>query len=142
MVEVEVKSAKGRKTGKVGGAGETQLEIEKYNIKIREAKLRKELNSVMDKRDHMKLKRNNKHSSLPIIALVGYTNAGKTALINMLCKERLESEDKLFMTLDTTARKLRLPNGQNAQILDTVGFITNLPHGLVDSFKATLEELH
>ena len=77
-----------------------------------------------------------------MIALVGYTNAGKTALINMVCNEKLESEDKLFMTLDTATRKFRLPNGQMAQILDTVGFITNLPHGLVQSFTATLEELH
>lgn len=79
---------------------------------------------------------------MPVIALVGYTNAGKTALMNLCVGSELKSEDRLFMTLDTASRQVRLPNGQQAIMMDTVGFITNLPHGLVDSFKATLEELH
>jgi len=79
---------------------------------------------------------------MPIIALVGYTNAGKSALINLCSGSRLESEDRLFQTLNTASRKVRLPNSQQAPFMDTVGFITNLPHGLVESFKATLDELH
>ena len=66
---------------------------------------------MIERNEHKKYKRGLKHSSIPVIALVGYTNAGKTALINMVCNETLISEDKLFMTLDTTSRKLRLPNG-------------------------------
>jgi GTPase len=79
---------------------------------------------------------------MPVIALVGYTNVGKTALVNLLSGSRLESEDRLFQTLNTTTRQVRLPNGQLAQVMDTVGFITNLPHGLVECFKSTLDELH
>ena len=90
----------------------------------------------------MARKKQSRHNTMPIVALIGYTNAGKTALMNMCCGSELESEDKLFQTLDTAQRKIRLPNGQQAILMDTVGFITNLPHGLVDSFKATLEELH
>ena len=79
---------------------------------------------------------------MPVVALVGYTNVGKTALMNLCSGSSLKSEDRLFMTLDTASRQIRLPNSQQAIMMDTVGFITNLPHGLVDSFKATLEELH
>ena len=122
----------------VGGSGETQLAMESYTIKLREAKLRKELEQIKQKDEHFKLKKQQRHSSAPIIALVGYTNAGKTALINLCSGSELESKDKLFMTLNTAQRKLRLPDDQQAIIMDTVGFITNLPHGLIDSFKSTL----
>jgi GTPase len=74
--------------------------------------------------------------------LIGYTNAGKSALTNLCTGSELESENKLFQTLNTTNRGLRLPNGQSAVVLDTVGFITDLPHGLVESFKATLDEIN
>lgn len=140
--DVEIKSAKGQKAGAVGGAGETQLDLERYNIKLREAKLRKELAQHDAKGAHQARKKQNQHNTMPVVALVGYTNAGKTALMNMCSGSKLESEDRLFMTLDTASRSIRLPNGQQAILMDTVGFITNLPHGLVDSFKATLEELH
>ena len=142
MANVEIKSAKGQKSSAVGGAGETQLDIERYNIKLREAKLKKELAEHIAKGEHIQRKKQNRHNSMPVIALVGYTNAGKTALMNMCSGSQLDSEDRLFMTLDTASRKIRLPNGQKAILMDTVGFITNLPHALVDSFKATLEELH
>ena len=74
--------------------------------------------------------------------MIGYTNAGKSALTNYCTGSEIESRNLLFQTLNTTNRGLRLPNGQNAVMLDTVGFITDLPHGLVESFKATLEEIH
>lgn len=75
------------------------------------------------------------------MALVGYTNAGKTALANLCTGAELESKDLLFQTLNTAQRGMRLPSGQQALVMDTVGFISNLPHGLVDSFKATLDEI-
>lgn len=128
-VDVEIKSAKGQgKTGKVGGSGETQLEMEKYNIKLREAKVRKELAELQAREDNLKIRKVGKHDSVPTVALVGYTNAGKTALMNMCAGAALKSEDRLFMTLDTASRQVRLPNQQNAKMLDTVGFISNLPH--------------
>lgn len=76
------------------------------------------------------------------MALIGYTNAGKSALTNLCTGAELESENLLFQTLNTTNRGYRMPNGQHAVMLDTVGFITDLPHGLVESFKATLQEIH
>lgn len=79
---------------------------------------------------------------MPLIGLIGYTNAGKTALMNLCTGSELESRDLLFQTLNTTHKRFRMPNGQMGLMLDTVGFITNLPHGLVESFKATLEEIH
>ena len=76
---------------------------------------------------------------MPLIALVGYTNAGKTALMNLIAGSRLESEDRLFQTLNTASRQVRLLDGQLAQAIDTVGFITNLPHNLVDCFKSSVK---
>lgn len=90
----------------------------------------------------MRLKRQQRHKTTPTVALIGYTNAGKTALTNLCTKSELESRNLLFQTLNTTQRGFRLPGGQSALMLDTVGFITDLPHGLVESFKATLEEIH
>lgn len=88
------------------------------------------------------MKKQQKHNSTPLIAVVGYTNAGKSALINLCCDTDFESQDRLFQTLTCTQAKMRLPDGQQALMMDTVGFISNLPHGLVESFKATLDELH
>ena len=94
--DVQIVSAKGQKAGAVGGSGETQLEMEKFNIKIREAKLRKELTLHTQKENNMRDKKQSKHNAMPVIALVGYTNAGKTALVNMCSGSKLESEDRLF----------------------------------------------
>ena len=96
VAEVEIKSAKGQKAGAVGGSGETQLSLEKYNIKLREAKLRKELDSTIQRETHLMNKKKARHNAMPMIALIGYTNAGKTALINMCSGSKLESEDRLF----------------------------------------------
>lgn len=111
-------------------------------IKARDEKLRKELGELTRKSESLKLKSVSRHNAMPLIALVGYTNAGKTALMNLIAGSRLESEDRLFQTLNTASRQVRLLDGQLAQAIDTVGFITNLPHNLVDCFKSTLDELH
>lgn len=144
--QVEIKSAKGRRSGglggSIGGEGETQLEIERRRIQERETKILRELDELQRKQLQEKVKKDNIHSSVPLIALLGYTNAGKTALMNMCSGSKLESEDKLFQTLNTTNRRFRMLKGQNGIMLDTIGFITNLPHGLVESFKATLDEIN
>lgn len=141
-VQVEVKSAKGQGRNQLGGAGETQLQVEQYNLKLREGKLNKALKSHQTKESLLAEKRERSHKTQPFIALIGYTNAGKSALTNLCTGSELESANMLFQTLNTSNRGLRLPNGQNAVLLDTVGFITDLPHGLVESFKATLDEIH
>lgn len=132
---MEVVSARERGgIGAMGGQGESQLEMERRQISDREARIRHELASLS--------KRPVKDPSLksyPTIAIIGYTNAGKTALMNHLTGTELVSENLLFQTLSTTARQLQLPSGQLALLLDTVGFISDLPHDLVAAFKATLE---
>jgi len=85
--------------------------MEKYTIKLREAKLTKEIAAHAEKESHRQYKKNLRHSAMPVIALIGYTNAGKTALVNLCSGAKLESEDRLFMTLDTASRQVRLPNG-------------------------------
>ena len=109
---VEIKSAKGRNTGKTGGAGETQLEVEKFTLRLRESKLRKELESSNLRVNHLQSKKISRHNTTPLIAVVGYTNAGKSAIINLCCNSDLESYDRLFQTLTTVQRKLRMPDGQ------------------------------
>ena len=143
--EVEIKSAKGRKSGAggtIGGEGETQLELERRRLTDRETKITGQLEQLRLRADHEKFKKEQTHQTLPLIGLIGYTNAGKTALMNLCTGAELESRDLLFQTLNTTHKRFRMPNGQMGLMLDTVGFITNLPHGLVESFKATLEEIH
>jgi len=121
------------------GPGETQLEVDRRRIRQRIAKIKKELEEV---RRHRRLSRERRHSiPLPIIALVGYTNAGKSTLLNALTRASVLVEDKLFATLDPTTRRVVLPNRQVILLSDTVGFIRKLPHQLVAAFKATLEEL-
>lgn len=127
--------------GSLGGSGETQLEIDRRRISQRENTIKELLVALKQKRAVERESRREKASILPTIALVGYTNAGKTALMNTLANTMLESENKLFQTLNTTIKKIKLPNFQNALLLDTVGFITDLPHELVESFKTTLEEV-
>lgn len=120
------------------GVGETQLEADKRMIRNRIVHLRKELEEVVQHRDVQRKRRMKLH--LSSAAIVGYTNAGKSSLLNLLTGAHILAEDKLFATLDPTTRRLTLPGGQILLVTDTVGFVRRLPHRLVEAFKATLEE--
>jgi GTP-binding protein HflX len=121
------------------GPGETQLESDRRRIRKRISDLRRELEQV---RRHRHLYRSRRQGeNIPIVALVGYTNAGKSTLLNALSGAGVFVEDKLFATLDPTTRRIALPNGQKVLLTDTVGFIQKLPTQLVAAFRATLEEL-
>lgn len=125
--------------GFMGGPGETQIETDRRLIRQRIDKLKKDLADVSRTRDlHRAARRRVPH---PVIALVGYTNAGKSTLFNRLTESEVDAKDQLFATLDPTMRGLTLPSGRNAIISDTVGFVSNLPHELVQAFHATLEEV-
>ncbi len=128
-------------TGGVGlrGPGETQLEVDKRAIRKRIAHLKKELEKVRAHR--MRYRSQRKQSRIPTVALVGYTNAGKSTLLNKLAKSDVFVADQLFATLDPTTRRVELPGGYQALITDTVGFIQKLPTTLIESFHATLEEI-
>jgi len=121
------------------GPGETQLETDRRHIRRKIDKLRNELKEVIRTRDTQRRLR--EKNNIPVIALVGYTNAGKSTLLNTLTGAGIHAENRLFDTLDTTTRRLVVSEVQEALISDTVGFIRKLPHHLVDAFKATLEEL-
>ncbi|MGR0480928.1 MAG: GTPase HflX [Candidatus Electronema sp. V4] len=131
-----------RLTGGIGarGPGETKLEIDRRRIKDRVARLSDELKEVGRQRQHRRSRRR-KHE-VPVVSLVGYTNAGKSTLLNSLTGADILAEDMLFATLDPTSRRFRLPGGTEAVLTDTVGFIRNLPAGLLKAFASTLEELH
>jgi GTP-binding protein HflX len=131
-----------RLTGGIGGRGpgETKLEIDRRRINDRLAKLNKKLKKVSKERHQRRRQRRKKN--LPVISLIGYTNAGKSTLLNTLTNSKIVAEDKLFATLDPTSRRLRFPEEVEVIITDTVGFIRNLPPELMQAFKATLEELH
>lgn len=120
------------------GEGETQLEVDRRLIHKRLDKVRADLEEVKKQRETMRKERS--RVPLPHAAIVGYTNAGKSSLLNKLTNAGVLAENKLFATLDTTTRRLELPDGQAMLVTDTVGFIRNLPHDLVQSFRATLEE--
>lgn len=120
------------------GPGETKLETDKRHIRRRIQYIREELDDVQRRRDMQHQRR--KKNGVCVVAIVGYTNAGKSTLMNRLTDAGVLQEDKLFATLDPTARKLVLPDGQQIMIVDTVGFISRLPHQLVDAFRSTLEE--
>lgn len=120
------------------GEGEKQLEIDKRILRRRMERLQKEIVQIREYRDTQRTLR--ERTSIPIIAIVGYTNAGKSTLMNALTKADVYVEDKLFATLDTTTRKYVLPNNQEVLFIDTVGFIRKLPHLLVAAFRSTLEE--
>jgi GTP-binding protein HflX len=121
------------------GPGETQLETDRRHIRQKIAHLKQELERV---RNHRALYRHRREvEGIPVVALVGYTNAGKSTLLNALAGADVVAEDKLFATLDPTTRRITLPSGQQALLTDTVGFIQRLPHSVVAAFRATLEEL-
>ena len=121
------------------GPGETKLETDRRYIKERIAELNRE---AQDIRTHRELLRNQRSKKgTPVISLVGYTNAGKSTILNYLSDAGVLAENKLFATLDTTTRKVELPGGSEIFLTDTVGFIQKLPHHLVQAFRATLEEL-
>ncbi len=121
------------------GPGEKKLEVDRRYIKDRIAELKKDLAEVKTHRSLLRQQR--KKKGQPVVALVGYTNAGKSTILNGLTKAGVLEEDKLFATLDTTTRTVTLPEGHEIFLTDTVGFIQKLSHHLVDAFKATLEEL-
>jgi GTP-binding protein HflX len=125
--------------GMRGGEGESQLESDRRRVQERIDKILQELQGVRRQRA---TQRNGRQRHLwPLASIVGYTNAGKSTLLNGLTGADVLAEDKLFATLDPTTRRLRLPSNQNLFLTDTVGFIRKLPHGLVEAFKATLEEV-
>ncbi|MDD5456615.1 MAG: GTPase HflX [Candidatus Margulisbacteria bacterium] len=129
-----------RQQGGIGmkGVGETQIEIDRRTIKNKIARLRKDIERVKDYRSLQRKRR--LKSQEPIVALVGYTNAGKSSLFNFFSGKDVYAADQLFATLDTITKKV-VYNDKPFYIVDTVGFISNLPHFLIDSFKATLEEV-
>jgi GTP-binding protein HflX len=130
-----------RQSGGIGtrGPGETQLEVDRRRVQERIARLERDLKEVRKNRGVQRegrLRRN-----WPVASLVGYTNAGKSSLLNRLTGAGVLAEDKLFATLDPTTRQVMLPNNQKILLTDTVGFIRKLPHTVIESFKATLEEV-
>ena len=120
------------------GGGEQKLEYDRRYIRSRISFLKRKLAQTVGRRDETR--RTRQKSGAPVIALVGYTNVGKSSLINSLTGSEIGVADMLFATLDPTARKWQLPDGQTAILTDTVGFVSRLPHKLVDAFKSTLEE--
>ena len=130
-----------RQTGGIGtrGPGETQLEVDRRRVQERIARLERELEAVRKTRAIQRESR--KRHQWPVAAVVGYTNAGKSTLLNLLTGADVVTENKLFATLDPTTRSLVLPNKQRVLLTDTVGFLRKLPHTLIESFKATLEEV-
>ena len=131
-----------RTAGGIGtrGPGETQLEVDRRRIRERIARLKRRLDGVAKTR---RLQRKDRQSiPYPTVALVGYTNSGKSTLMNRLTRADVLVANKLFATLDPRTRALRLPNGETVMLVDTVGFINKIPHSLMDAFKATLEEIH
>lgn len=121
------------------GPGEQKLEVDRRRIRTRIFKLKKDLEDMHKRREMMRKKR--ERFSMPTIALIGYTNVGKSTLINALTGSEVIVRDKLFATLDPTVRRFRMPDGREILFIDTVGFLNDLPHHLIEAFKATLEEV-
>ena len=130
-----------RQRGGVGsrGPGEQQLEVDRRRVQEKIHRLEHDLEEVRKNRRVERSGRQRLH--WPVVSIIGYTNSGKSTLMNALTGADVLAEDKLFATLDPTTRKLRMPNNQNILLSDTVGFLRKLPHHLVESFKATLEEV-
>ncbi|MBW1917276.1 MAG: GTPase HflX [Deltaproteobacteria bacterium] len=130
-----------RLTGGIGGRGpgETKLEIDRRRVRERLHRLRQELHQIRSSRQVRRASR--QRQSLPILSIIGYTNAGKSTLLNTLTHSQVQAEDRLFATLDPSSRRLRFPREREVIITDTVGFIRDLPKDLLEAFKATLEEL-
>jgi len=124
--------------GYLKGEGETQIEIDRRILRKKIAAMQEQLQIVREQRQTQRQGR--LRSGVPLFGIVGYTNAGKSTLLNALTDAGVLAEDKLFATLDTTTRRFHLPNQQEILLIDTVGFIRKLPHTLVESFKSTLEE--
>ncbi len=135
-------TAMSRLTGGIGGRGpgETKLEINRRRVRERISRLNRELAQIRRQRGGRRRLRNQKR--LPVISIVGYTNAGKSTLLNTLTNSRVGTRDRLFETLDPSSRRLRFPREREAIVTDTVGFIRDLPASLMEAFEATLEELH
>lgn len=120
------------------GSGEKQLELDKRQAQERITRLKKEIKEISKQRDVQR--RNRLQKNVPNVAIVGYTNSGKSTFLNRIADSNVLSKDMLFATLDPTTRRVRLPNGENLLLTDTVGFVSDLPHELVDAFRSTLEE--
>lgn len=137
---IGMRSSLSRLGGGIGtrGPGEKKLEIDRRVIRDRISQLTRELDDVKQHREVMRKQR--MEGNLPIVSIVGYTNAGKSTLLNHLTNAGVLEEDKLFATLDPTSRNYKLMNGQEIIITDTVGFIKKLPHHLINAFRSTLEE--
>ena len=138
---IKQNTALSRLAGGIGGRGpgETKLEVDRRRIRDRISRIEKGLKQVKKQRRLQKSKREKK--GLPIISIIGYTNAGKSTLLNTLTKSNVLAESRLFATLDPSSRRMRLPKDSEVIITDTVGFIKDLPKELKVAFRATLEEL-
>ncbi len=121
------------------GPGEQKLEMDRRKIREKIVKLKDELKKIHVRREELRRKRH--EGDLAIVSLIGYTNAGKSTLLNALTDSDVVAQDRLFSTLDPTARRFILPNNQKVVFVDTVGFLHDLPHHLIEAFKATLEEV-
>ena len=137
-------TGKGKAMSRLGGGigtrgpGESKLETDKRHIRRRIETLKEELNTLTNRRDLLRQRR--KKDGIITVAIVGYTNVGKSTLMNTLTQAGVLAENKLFATLDPTSRALKLPNGISVMLIDTVGLVRRLPHHLVEAFKSTLEE--
>ena len=121
------------------GPGETKIELDRRRINTRMAKLRKQIEAMKPARDTKRA--NRKRNSVPSVAITGYTNAGKSSLLNRITRAGVLVENALFATLDATVRQAQTEDGRNYTLVDTVGFVRNLPHQLVEAFRSTIEEV-